>query len=110
MSDKRLQPSERFTFAQYADGQIYVREGDREMLHAEVRGEHDVEIQLTSNGRVAIDKLYGPLIMWPIRVRIDYEECEWVVERGDGPTETWREVARIPGQLDSDFTDHGEDK
>jgi hypothetical protein len=32
------------------------------------------------------------------------ESCEWIIEREFGPQGEWREVARIPGQLEEDFS------
>lgn len=102
--------ADRFEISQYDDGQIYVTENGQQMLHAKIRGPHDVEVQVGGHGgAVAIDKLYGPLIFWPIRVTLDLDACEWVIERHYGPEGEWLEAARIPGQLDSDFTDNSAD-
>lgn len=54
---------------------------------------------------IEIDKMYGPLVFWSIRVTADRETVEWVVEREFGPEGEWSEVTRIPGQLVSDFID-----
>lgn len=95
---------------QHADGQVYVTENGEQRLHAVIHGQDDVEIQIGGHaGRVQIDKFYGPLIFWPIRVTLDMAGCEWVVERECGPVGEWREVTRIPGQLDSDFNDPDRD-
>lgn len=95
----------RFQIDQYDDGQIYVSENGEPRLHACILDGRRVEVQIASHNdpEVIIDKLYGPLVFAPIRVRLDVGSCEWIIERSDGPT--WREVARVPGQLDSDFTD-----
>jgi hypothetical protein len=97
--------SQRFKFDQYDDGQIYVTENGRQMLHAEINGPMDVTVQVAVTGKVEIDKLYGPLIFWPIRVSLDRDSCEWIIERQFGPVGEWREMTRIPGQLDEDFSD-----
>jgi hypothetical protein len=58
---------------------------------------------------VEIDKLYGSTVFWSLRVSCDLAACEWVIERSMGPMGDWKEWTRIPGQLDSDFTDHEAD-
>ncbi|HEX3617831.1 MAG TPA: hypothetical protein VHU61_14925, partial [Solirubrobacteraceae bacterium] len=50
-------------------------------------------------------KEFGPTILWPIRISIDFDEVEWVIERCYGPQGEWREIHRIAGQLDTDFTE-----
>lgn len=62
-------------------------------------------IHINGGDVVTIDKMFGPLIYFPIRVTADNENCEWIIERLFGNDVGWREVARIPGQLDSDFRD-----
>jgi hypothetical protein len=94
----------RFEVQQHADGQVYVSEGGVPMLHAQINGPHDVEVQVGVGGKVTIDKLYGPLVFWPIRVSMDTATCEYVIERECGPIGEWREWCRIPGQLESDFS------
>jgi hypothetical protein len=97
--------SERFAIQQHEDGQIYVTENGVQMLHAEISGEHEAEIQIPSTGKITIDKLYGPTIFWDIRISCDINTVEWVIERSMGPRGTWKEWCRIPGQLDEDFSD-----
>lgn len=75
--------------------------------HPLIQGEVDKDGKAIWVGRdetVTIDKMFGPLVFMPIRVRADFESCEWVIERGDKGAE-WREVARVPGQLEEDFAD-----
>lgn len=57
---------------------------------------------------ITIDKMYGPLVFAEVRITAVSETCEWVVERQNiaDPTE-WVEVARFPGQLSEEFSDHG---
>lgn len=98
--------SDRFEVSQH-DNQIYVTEMGAQMLHAEVNGPMDTTVQIGYDGRVEIDKMYGPTIFWSVRVSCDLATCEWVIERCFGPEGEWREVHRVPGQLDSDFTDRG---
>lgn len=62
--------------------------------------EHErVRINVGSGHVVEIDKLYGPLAVWPVRARIDYEAYQWVIEQEhelpNGETE-WREATRLP--------------
>lgn len=66
-------------------------------------------VEIGCDENVEIDKMYGPLIFWPIRVRAEFETCEWVVERLFGEDEEWRVVARVPGQLESDFDEEVDD-
>lgn len=62
-------------------------------------------VEIMGDETVEIDKMYGPLVFWGIRVTPRIDTCEWVVEREYGPEGEWREVCRIPGQLESDFAD-----
>lgn len=97
--------SDRFDLQQHDDGQVYLSESGRQMLHAQVHGPHDVTVQVGGDARVRVDKLYGPLVFWDIRVSLDMAACEWVIERLHGPGGEWREAARIPGQLAEDFVE-----
>jgi hypothetical protein len=82
---------------------VYVEVDGREVF-APVIAEKPIEIG--PDEVLTIDKMYGPLVFWDIRVRAESATCEWVVERLYGPgTDDWREVARIPGQLKSDFVE-----
>jgi hypothetical protein len=100
-----VEPREpRFAVQQHEDGQVYITEGAAQMHHVQINGPQDVEVQVGTDGKVAIDKLYGPLIFWGIRVSCDVQTCEWVIEREMGPQGEWKEWTRIPGQLDEDFS------
>jgi hypothetical protein len=68
-------------------------------------GDGGVTIFVGCDQLVVVDKMFGPLVFMPIRVRADFDLGEWIIEREFGPDAEWREVARIPGQLDSDFSD-----
>lgn len=64
----------------------------------------DCAVDIAAGQWVKIRKMFGPLIFADIRVRADFDTCEWIVERQsikDG--ETWSEVARIPGQMEGEF-------
>jgi hypothetical protein len=98
-------PIERFDIDAYKDGQIYVSEGREQMLHAKVRGPMDVEVHVGRDGRVTVEKMYGPLAFMDIRISLDVDSVEWVVERLSGADSEWHEWARIPGQLETDFED-----
>jgi hypothetical protein len=93
---------------QFSDGQIYISDEDDNTgasLHAVMTDKpHQYTLQLSSCPEpvIELDKLYGPLIFMPIRITLDIGKCEWVIERRNG--DNWGEVARIPGQLDSDFS------
>lgn len=95
----------RFDIQQHEDGQIYVQEDNLPMHHVKINGPHDVEVQVGVGGRTVIDKLYGPLVFWPIRISLDAVSCEYVIEREMGPQGVWKEWTRIPGQLVEDFSD-----
>lgn len=106
-----------FRLEHYSGGQIYlVGESGEQLLHAligEPREDHpvrrrDVEIQIGADDRVIVDKEYGPLIFWPVRVTPDFATGSWLIERQWGDV-GWREVARIPGQVAADFCDPDED-
>jgi hypothetical protein len=96
--------SSRFQIDQYKDGQLYVSENGQPVLHAKINGPHDVDIQTGADGKVTIDKVYGPTVFWEIRISMDLSSCEYVIERSMGPLGEWREWTRIPGQLDEDFS------
>lgn len=96
---------EPYVVSVHKDGQIYVADDDgNQLLHALVKGPRHVSIQVGTTNIVEIDKMYGPLVFVPIRIRMDFDECEWIVERSNGGA-SWREVVRFPGQLPSDFVD-----
>jgi hypothetical protein len=65
--------------------------------------EYDIRICITAANVVEIDKFYGPLYAQPVRISIDPDRGEWIVERmiersKDAPlgTSLWVEVARFP--------------
>lgn len=63
-------------------------------------------VEIAANEPVTVRKEYGPLIFIDVRVTADFASGEWIIERNDAADgDGWREVARVPGQLDSDFTD-----
>ena len=72
-------------------------------------------VNVTIDSKVTLNKLYGPLCFCNIRVRLDYNKCQWIVEKEvDTYDDTdnfakcyrlqccnnseWVEVARIDGQ------------
>ena len=98
--------TDRFDVQQHDDGQVYISEAGEQMHHAKINGPHDVEVQVGGHGgSVTIDKLYGPMVFWPIRITLDIDACEYVIERNMGPQGEWTEWTRIPGQLEEDFSD-----
>jgi|tagenome__1003787_1003787.scaffolds.fasta_scaffold19760797_2 hypothetical protein len=99
--------SDRFQLQQY-DGQIYLSERGTPVLQAEIRSPKDVEIQIGASDKVEIDKVYGPMVFWNLRVSCDLESGEWIIERQMGPLGEWREWTRIPGQLETDFIETSE--
>lgn len=52
---------------------------------------------------ILIEKMYGPLVAYPIRVRLDFDSVCWIIERhkvfvnsdGEPVKNNWTEVARI---------------
>lgn len=86
------------------DGYFCVSEDGIPLVQGEVEGER-CEIWIGADAPVQIEKIFGPTIFWSIRVRAELKTVEWVIERNFGPLGEWREVARIPGQLDEDFSD-----
>jgi hypothetical protein len=63
------------------------------------------EIHIMGDDPVVIDKMFGPLIFFPIRVTADIDSGEWVVERQSGKDNEWHEEARIAGQRKEDFAE-----
>lgn len=67
------------------------------------------EVEMGPSDVLEIDKVFGPLVMTNLRVSIDVERCEWVVERKvikngpDGDIESWEVCARIDGQNSIEF-------
>ena len=63
--------------------------------------EYDLRVCIGTTNVVEIDKFYGPLVAQPVRVSIESERNEWVVERmvedreAEPGTSTWVEVARF---------------
>lgn len=69
--------------------------GDRETKKVEV-GLHAVHIE----------KMFGPLVACNVRVWLDYDPGQWVVERERTPAEgesTWEEMARFDCQESIEF-------
>lgn len=80
------------------DRQIYISQNRESLLHLEVLGKQKAEIQIGSHepSEITITKLYGPAVVDSIRVKLDMQRCEWVIEiDGDGG---WYEWGRAPGQ------------
>ncbi len=69
----------------------------------ETNGKQDDQKILCGYVPVVLMKLFGPLIFCDLRIRANAEACEWIIERQSNCK--WVEVARIPGQLDEDFTE-----
>lgn len=65
-----------------------------------------VTINIGANQTVEIDKLYGPLAAFGVRIKLEYADgkSDWVVEREKASTEgvdrEWIEMARWDCQLD----------
>jgi hypothetical protein len=89
------------------NGYYCISEDGHPLLQGEIN-ERETAIWIGIDKTITIDKMFGPLVFFPIRVRADFEKCEWVIEREFGEDDTWREVARIPGQMESDFAEADE--
>lgn len=61
-------------------------------LHA--GSEPEVRVNIGAANRVLIDKLYGPLAAYPVRVSLDANTAEWVVEYLNSADEKWEVKAR----------------
>lgn len=94
----------RFSLSGFDDGQMYISDSHGTGAHVKVEDDDSLTVQIAGNRTVTVDKLYGPLILWPIRVTPSVDTCEWIIEREYGPHGEYREVIRIPGQLDGDFS------
>ena len=65
----------------------------------------EIRVEMGTHQRLTIDKLFGPTVYADLRISCDSNACEWVIERESRGV--WSEVARIPGQLESDFAEEG---
>jgi hypothetical protein len=56
----------------------------------------DVTVNVGTNQRVTIDKLYGPLCASEVRVHLEHtnDKADWVVEHYNLKEERWEEKAR----------------
>jgi hypothetical protein len=78
---------------------VYEERGE---IHISAHGK-PVTVEIGVGETVTIDKCFGPLIFTKVRVRADFQSCEWVVERQRIDCGEWIEVARIPGQMDEEY-------
>jgi len=85
------------------DGDIYITENDRRVMHARIKSWTELLLQMGPGDVIELNKEYGPLVFVPLRVSMDLEKVEWVVERYCPADNTWEAVDRIPGQLATDF-------
>lgn len=62
----------------------------------EINPDADLQEVVVNIGSVAVlvDKLYGPLAAELVRVRLDADAAEWVVERQRVDNNTWEEKLR----------------
>ncbi len=54
----------------------------------------DIRVNVGTNQKVTVDKLYGPLAASEVRVWLDSTTAQWVVEYCNPTTEEWEEKAR----------------
>lgn len=59
-------------------------------------GDSEIVVNISSNQKVEIDKLYGPMAASPIRAYLDHQQdkADWVVEYQCPRTQAWTEKAR----------------
>lgn len=80
---------------------LFVTDAENISLHGSIPG---LNVTIQCGGEpIVIDKLYGPLSVSPIRIHLDFERCEWVIEKEET---SWVEVARFEA---SSQTKEGED-
>lgn len=60
----------------------------------------EVVVNISASHAVIIDKLFGPWAVDLIRVSLDYENADWVIEQRSCNA-TWIEVARFPADVDN---------
>lgn len=65
----------------------------------------EIRVEMGSHQRLTIDKLFGPTAFADLRVSCDMNTCEWVIERTGPARVGWVEVARVPGQLATDYVE-----
>lgn len=75
----------------------------------------EITVDMGSNNRIVIDKLFGSSVFMNLRITPDLEKCEWVIERetflpcedpeypGTRHWSKWLEWCRIPAQFDWEF-------
>ena len=67
-----------------------------------------VRVEMGSHQVVVVDKLYGPLVACDVRIFVDAQAGEWVIERQHIDADnarTWSEVARFDCQESIHFDD-----
>ena len=63
-------------------------------------------IEIGSQHRVIVDKMFGPTVFVPLRITPDLERG-WVIERMWASSSDWIEWCTIPAQIDQEFTEDG---
>ena len=89
--------------------QFYVTEqhGQDEINVTESLTENPIQINVGINASLIISKLFGPTIFADIRITsvMKGREACWLIEREDIDTQEFKEIIKIPAQIDSDFPD-----
>ncbi len=77
----------------------------------------EITLEIGSDNRVILNKLFGPTVFMDLRITPDSEKCEWVIERltilpctdpeiqDTTQWQKWVEWCRIPGQFQWEFID-----
>lgn len=79
----------------------------RDIQHRIIGGDGDsFTVEMGSDEFVTLDKVFGPTIFQCIRIQPNSERVEWVIERYDSKSESWKQCALIPGQLPEDFDEN----
>lgn len=60
----------------------------------------DIQVPVAAEQNVIITKEYGPLMACDVRVRLDFQKAEWVIERKCYKEDitSWQEMARFDCQ------------
>lgn len=71
----------------------------------------EITVEMGSHHHVIIKKMFGPAVFVDIRIRVDLNNRDWVIERctshydedGNSLDDTWTQYSRIPALLEEDF-------
>ena len=88
----------------YENGDFCITDAEGACLQGQIRRDFGLkEIHVAADETITVDKMFGPLVFFPIRVTADLDSGDWVIERQSGDDGSWSEAARIPGQTAEDY-------